>query len=136
MVNFKDMLNFKDMVNFKDDRKYHLTGSRFFGNYTPESDYDYFVQYDNTVTADLISAGFKKCGKSYQEDPFGCMVFIRDNIHVQIIYDANRKKYVQEILKPYFKRYNPDKATAKIMWHLTYDLTESSYWEKAYEGFS
>jgi len=65
------------LASIKNDERFALTGSRFFEEYswslfsnhclTPETDYDFFAAYSESLVNELKSMGFKSIYKSHSE---------------------------------------------------------------------
>lgn len=111
--------------------EFHLTGSRYFGTSTVESDWDFFVEDDNVAFDDkyieslrkeLHRNGFVFDFENYTGAKQLVEVWQRDNVHVQIVVSAKARQYVQEQLLPIFKLLKPDKQLAKRLWTLGMDL--------------
>lgn len=95
--------------------EFHLTGSRFFGNYGLGSDYDFFVQFEQPFTADslcdttivkeLVKLGFRTLMGSDYTDKLTVAVYRKPatkdecQIDVQLCLDAALKSQVQEVLR-------------------------------------
>lgn len=91
--------------------EFHLTGSRFFGNYTLHSDYDFFVQLPKTKLKDtslanlLADCGFKVLMGADYTDKLTAVVYRKPatkdepQIDVQLCLDAELKCQVQENLR-------------------------------------
>lgn len=103
-------------------RDYHLTGSRFFGTAREDSDWDYFVEWDKGVYHELCDFGFVLDHESYAHDPNNVAVFVRDDVHVQVVGNAAIKERIQYQLRPIFTRLNPSKENAKIIWRIAFNL--------------
>lgn len=80
--------------------KFYLTGSRFFGNTTQFSDYDFCVEYSSEVETFLKSYSFKKDDNSYYCSAIQQTVAVYKNgeVHVQLIENVERKLKAQEFL--------------------------------------
>ena len=112
---------------------FYQTGSRYFGTETAESDWDFFTaQYDEGgfsthVEEFLQKHGFKRCGKEQAEkynDNITCGVYEKDNVHVQLVMNINRKIAMQKILKDTgVLNTRVDKAVAKQLWKVAYHAT-------------
>ena len=89
---------------------FHLTGSRFFGMETSDSDYDFFVQDSKDIHGLLLSMGFQRlpCPQSYKDsmtDVVYRRLFFDDGmngqIDVQVVKCTKIKGLAQEILKEF-----------------------------------
>lgn len=77
----------------------HLTGSRFFGNVSPTSDWDFFCQDSEDNRNTLTSLGFKKQFLCYPDPDVNTNEVWRHTrypIHVQLEKDVNLKATVQQ----------------------------------------
>lgn len=81
---------------------FYLTGSRYFGTAQPESDYDFFVQYDTKVCEFLAHRGFSSKYNSpthYRDSELVAVVHNNGlNIDVQMVKDAVLKNSIQEMI--------------------------------------
>jgi hypothetical protein len=107
------------------EHRFHLTGSRYFGNSTNQSDWDFFVQDSDGVRNWLDANGFKiNKNSKYYSDGF-CVDVYRLNItyynwiDVQVVSDSVLKLKAQDLIK---KTVPPsaleNKAFARIVWRL------------------
>ena len=94
-----------------------ITGSRFFGDWSKTSDYDFFIQYDKRVESALLNAGFVKNDvpnmNRYMGDPSLVKLLggPSGSVHVQLVEDAVKKNRVQHILRTAkFLPYRPDSS--------------------------
>ena len=99
-----------------------VTGSRFFGLQTPESDWDFFTEDTGLVRQFLIRSGFKMNETSYSYDKSIKAVFEKDNVHVQLIDDVLKKIKIQNKLFSTFRLLKPNKVQARWLWKLAYDI--------------
>lgn len=99
------------------DRTFWLTGSRFFGTHRSNSDYDFFTQDDVDIERYLCEElGFhREWGESYS-DPIAKSCWKKDNIHVQVVKDADLKLEVQMWLKKHPRLLSCDKTMNKGVW--------------------
>ena len=112
---------------------FHLTGSRFFGTQTENSDFDFFVEYSTQVEEYLKENNFFGYNSGY-EDTETMMVYnyqVGDTrIDVQLVKNASTKAMIQEVLKSHplvvqmMSRGMKDDRTA--MWNLMYDLAKTT----------
>lgn len=110
----------------KCEHQFYLTGSRFFGNNTKSSDWDFFVQDSFDVRNWLAINGFKiNKNSKYYSDGF-CIDVYRKHIQystwidVQVVSDASLKLKAQDLIKnnvPPVTLLN--KTFARIVWSLT-----------------
>ena len=106
--------------------EYYLTGSRFFGGVTKESDCDFFVANSPDVITELLNLGFIETPVSYEEDKFNAEVFfhpptaIEPGYHVQFIKGdlMGEKLHRQQVLKVWGKLSLFPKTYHKLLWDL------------------
>jgi hypothetical protein len=124
-------------------QQFYLTGSRFFGNDGPNSDYDFFTQDTRSIRTILTQLGYEKLSwYSYEGGPLdnNCAVVYRKyvcsrrifddphntNIDIQLQKDVGKKMRAQEELKKsnilLFQR---NKTTVHMLWTLVYNLFDS-----------
>ena len=85
---------------------FHLTGSRFFGDSTAHSDWDFFTQDNSGVRSYLKGANFEDLAASnvarleelYPDDSNICSVMQRGNVQVQLVKDVVFKLKAQDLL--------------------------------------
>ena len=67
--------------------EFFLTGSRFFGGFTDQSDHDYFVEYSPELVRDLTRLGFgdQSSSRDYSDNSLQ-RLFHKGDIHIQVIY--------------------------------------------------
>lgn len=129
---------------------FYPTGSRFFGNATEESDYDFFVEDTQPVLTFLENLGFNPLGGNYYgPDPLDrntrvvMRKLVRDgeypgagaygihlprwtHIDIQICKDIYMKQQAQEILSNHrFKFYLVPKSCRQVFWDCIYDALET-----------
>lgn len=75
--------------------EFYLTGSRYLGTETPESDWDFFVEDSQELRSTLVKHFFVVDETSYPEDPTFVIVYKKDNVHVQVLQNAKVKAWVQ-----------------------------------------
>jgi len=90
----------------KSEFTFYLTGSRFFGNVTEKSDWDFFVKDSPEVREFLesICFSYEYQGNSGYKDAFLTTVMysrIPRGIHVQLINEVELKVKVQNYLKDF-----------------------------------
>jgi hypothetical protein len=97
--------------------RFHLTGSRVFGGYNKESDWDYFCKHTMEVQHFLAENGFKAEHISYET---ATLVMVRGDIHIQLVSDFGKKLNVQNMIlgNPDLHRImlSEDKAIRKALW--------------------
>jgi hypothetical protein len=100
---------------------FYLTGSRFFGTEAEFSDYDFFVQRAAMGTSErhLVRNGFRLDSDTRYSDK----VYIRDNVHVQIVGNAPLKNRIQDLMKRMLPKEDlrlllTDKVRARRLWSL------------------
>jgi hypothetical protein len=101
---------------------FHLTGSRFFGTDTEESDWDFFTQDLPGTRTELHHAGFKLDSESYPNDTNFVAVYAKDNVHVQLVPDVRMKKCVQEQIRSLPKLWKLDKEECQQLWYIALKL--------------
>lgn len=99
------------------DRTFWLTGSRFFGTHRSNSDYDFFTQDSVDIERYLSEElGFRQeWGESYS-DPIAKSCWVKDNIHVQVVKDADLKLEVQTWLKKHPQLLSFSKELNRAVW--------------------
>lgn len=117
------------------DHLFFLTGSRFFGTHTENSDFDFFAHYNIGLIVSLESFGFSRVtdphslSMSYINAEQGIVtVFVLDNCHIQLVKDVEQKKEIQKILKGnlhLIKDLLTNKKQAKMLWSFTYNVYNS-----------
>lgn len=80
--------------------QFHLTGSRFFGYSTMESDWDFFVGCQENLRNWLWSNGFYHCDSGYQGTTGITEVWVHETepIQIQTVNDAQLKADVQNVM--------------------------------------
>lgn len=83
---------------------FYLTGSRFFERATKHSEWDYFVEDDELVFVGgvrefLLANGFNPLPYSYNDSSVTAVYWHPENIHVQIVKDAEKRDAIQHLLK-------------------------------------
>lgn len=109
--------------------EFHLTGSRYFGRATEDSDWDFFAQSSPSLVEWLDQHGFILLNKQMYDDDNTAMVFRCHNVDVQLQKNATLKCRVQEylfetgLLTVYSRELRHDsarKSYAKRIWNLAY----------------
>jgi len=119
----RDILAFMAVSNCN----YYLTGSRFFGNATRQSDWDFFT--DQYSEEELKRLGFKAISSEvmtdlrYDGSQFASIYelqLVDGTIQVQVIVNIHAKKAVQELIKSsYLDTFNSmTKQVRKELWSL------------------
>ena len=104
---------------------FYLTGSRFFGNITPKSDWDFYASYNKQICEWLNDQGFIQASHHlYGDDPNCVKVFTNTNaattpIHVQLVADIKAKHQCQTILINVLKHVR-DKTVARMFWRVAF----------------
>jgi hypothetical protein len=78
---------------------FYLTGSRFFETHRDYSDYDFFVQGDAGLAFELEQMGFKREPGGCYADPLTLSVWVKENVHVQVVSNAKLKITIQDFLR-------------------------------------
>lgn len=128
--------------------QFHLTGSRYWGNHTEKSDWDFFVQDCPSVREYLTTLGFTRYSKhsDYAADGQCVDVWVhgptllnegldrygrfgkptpddlRNQVHVQCVLDFKAKQAVQEELFRMFPKGFRDKSEARRIWMTAFEL--------------
>ena len=111
---------------------FYLTGSRFFGNHKPNSDYDFFVKDSHEVHTQLIHMGFSlQMAEDYINDSSFMAIYVlsldSEIIQIQVIKESEfqTKKEAQDLLASIYGDYRggvvgmalPDsKDTRRDLW--------------------
>lgn len=109
--------------------RFFLTGSRFFGGYTKDSDWDFFVEDNLELRNSLNILGFIALPKQEMIDKgYNASQFVevlekqtQDGvIQIQMIKNIYAKETCQNLIKEYFlERFNAmDKEGRKALWSL------------------
>ncbi len=105
------------------DIPFHLTGSRFFGVNTPESDWDFFTDYNEETEKFLREKGFHEIRNSTRYSDSETVTVYRwhdtanNQIDIQLVRDIALKNQIQNILKN-MGYTNPTTA----MWNLAFKV--------------
>lgn len=118
---------------------FYLTGSRYFGNATEKSDWEFFVQYDKEIVKYLLDLGFKRNHNEKAYDDKGISAVytfvpsdytgfedvsqLPEHIDVQLCNQAWYKFEVQKYIKHKYleELIACDKSKRKDIWNRTYD---------------
>lgn len=114
--------------------EFHLTGSRYFGTQHADSDWDFFVESHADLYEWLEANGFQmESGSDYTCDDISeVWKHESEQIHVQVINDADRKVAVQSALRCYGRAlYRTPKADRKTIWNLAFRLFDTGKREGA-----
>ena len=119
------------MVEFKRHADlFYLVGSRFFGNMTPESDWDFFVADSVQIRPLLRGLGFKVSMDSSYSDRLCLDVWGHDEcrIHVQIVdrIHVNSRKIIRDLLKKSPMFVNLPKRDRALVWRIMSDVLYES----------
>lgn len=107
--------------------EFYLTGSRFFGTSTPNSDWDFFAQDHPAIQGYLENEGFNTISAKHAEKYMGISIqgcsqiyrktFANGSIDVQLQLDVNRKLKAQNILKEFQEFFDlTNKNKRKAIW--------------------
>ena len=112
---------------------FYQTGSRYFGTQTQESDYDFFtpIYGINGFTYNIMNwleeNGFQREGNEAAEkynDNVTAAVYVKDNVHVQLVTNLNHKIAMQKLLfDSGVLNERVDKDVAKKLWQVAYYAT-------------
>ncbi len=111
-----------------------LTGSRFFGGYTANSDWDFFIQESGEVERFLSSIGFLPLSFTNYKDELTSKVYrhSQEKIDVQLVKNSVIKLRAQEILyniqvsSPYFATIFKEKWFVREMfWNFAFLMANS-----------
>lgn len=103
--------------------KVYLTGSRYFGTDTPESDWDFFVQDTPANRLALMQYGFSIIANSHYLDCNTCFVYGKNKIHVQLVHDVALKRKAQLLLSrtPIEVSKKKDRSVVRMTWERAFD---------------
>ena len=97
-------------------KTFYLTGSRFFGNHTEHSDYDFFTQSNDFYVDFFLKIGFRKLTDvDFNEQTYDGKQFVTileylpldgNKIQIQFVYEYDRKNRIQNRIKNEFKSFN------------------------------
>lgn len=111
----RDKLVLKELA--QSDRTFWLTGSRFFGTHRDDSDYDFFTQDYMGIELYLAQGlGFHREWSESYTDPIAKSCWRKDNVHVQVVSDADLKLDVQMWLKEHPRLLGFDKERNRAVW--------------------
>ena len=98
--------------------EFYLTGSRFFGNFRQDSDYDFFV--DENIVPWLIENGFERLPTHNYLDLLTVSVFQKGNVHIQVVKDVVLKSRVQQLIKETIPGiyFTFNKTNHSLLWNL------------------
>lgn len=105
---------------------FYLTGSKFFGNFGNKSDTDFFTNYSKEVCQFLIDEfGFVLLSnQQYTSCDIEVVLFNQtENVHVQLVHNAEHKNRVQHKLKEK-NLLGTDKRHRQFVWNLALQLVE------------
>jgi len=97
-----------------------LTGSRYFGTFQQNSDWDFFTADTKTIRTWLDSRGFKLLPDNPYRDKVTIAVYrhFEPQVDIQIVSSVSRKLKAQESLFPILSRERFTKGTARSLWDL------------------
>jgi hypothetical protein len=128
--------------------RFFLTGSRFFGNFRSDSDWDFYTKNTTKAKRELSHLGFGVIKSNYYSKPYGddpnvALVYEHTytKVQVQLVNDVETKHQAQHFLnnlpgdiRQHFLR--AGKQEAKVWWKWAYKMVsrtrEGSYnsWEE------
>ena len=102
---------------------FQLTGSRFFGNDRPDSDWDFFVESSRDVAEYLLKNGYQNQPANFQDDEIHD-IFTKGNnsqkIEVILVKDLTLRRHAQTLIKSVFPNgINCDEDIRSNIWVLT-----------------
>lgn len=109
---------------------FYLTGSRYFGNVRPKSDWDFFVDDSQKVREFLGSEGFieQPLWRSEYLDQNTSAVFRKNGVDIQLVKDIQMKHVAQEILKKSeATNVMHNKAQHSALWKIVYQCMSDMY---------
>ena len=101
--------------------KFYLTGSRFFGNNRPTSDYDFFTQNNEDTEEYLIAEGFTSMqvvDTRYRGIEGIVKIYRKGNVDVHFVDNAVLKNKIQHVLKDLDLFISANRRVRKVMWTL------------------
>ena len=98
--------------------EFYLTGSRFFGNFRQDSDYDFFVE-ENAIDW-LRNNVFEKLPTHNYLDLLTISVFQKGNVHIQVVKDVVLKSRAQQLIKETIPGiyFTFNKTNHSLLWNL------------------
>lgn len=123
-------------------QRFYLTGSRFFGGWDEDADWDFFTHYTPDIENKLQMLGYKvSLTNDGYTDVGTVMVYQLNNIHIQLVYNPYHKMRAQKLLDSSGAilelkrtcRYNnipkvQQQITAKPLWDMAFKATDP-YWK-------
>ena len=109
---------------------FYLTGSRFFGGFTPTSDWDYFVKDSPEVRSFLFNIGFyekESDDMTGYDDSTIVSVFEQNDIHIQLVKDAELKARAQKLLSEHTNMRSIPKTARKYLWILALGMLQQEF---------
>lgn len=100
-----------------------LTGSRFFGNPSAASDYDFFTAIKGSTVSWLLKHGWKKILDESYVDQNTETVYRRGCVDVALVVNLMQRRKVQNLLKVHFPYLlSMPKENRKQVWKFAYAL--------------
>ena len=103
--------------------KFYLTGSRYFGNSRPESDWDFFTCHTTAAVIWIVDNGFEEV--SIYGDDQTTYVYRKENVHVQLIKNIDLKIKAQEIIIRH-GLYGVTKEWRRQIWNAIFNALETA----------
>lgn len=124
---------------------FHLTGSRYFGNATESSDYDYFVQFSPKLLDSLLLFGFRVLTEPYHLFPGSDTSFVdtdrlllwdQDIVHILRYIDDNKVQWDIQLVKDYNRRELVLRYLKCLSWYTTLSKDQrGELWRKMTEMY-
>lgn len=97
------------------------TGSRYFGGYRPDSDWDFIAETSSEIEQFLILNGFEAISdEEYNGDDLIDVVYRYGIVDVQLSRRLREKLHIQDILRKLYPHGLPsDKEAKKLLWSNT-----------------
>ena len=116
IINMAEKLPLRVMKLAEEERfKFFLTGSRYFGTYTNNSDWDFFVEFSYEVKIWLEKEGFEKKTNTDYDDKTVIEAYSAGGVDIQLVTDVELKNTAQELLKKN-NLFGRDKNINKLLW--------------------
>lgn len=88
----------------RSDRFWHPCGSRYFGDSTDTSDFDFFAEHTEELQNYLATRGFKLTKKAEYMDVNTISIFEKGKVHAIFVRSVEARQTVQKFLKNVPKR--------------------------------